>query len=116
MIRLLLLLFLLLDPPALHLVSAVSDVLPGQVFSVTITQFGDVGAVQFDAGGLEVVADDGGSPTRVITLRAAGVPRDVVLRAWGSGVSDEVRIRVCCTTADDPVDAARRVYFPSFYH
>lgn len=111
MIRFLLALILLLEPPALHVVPAVDTVMPGQVFSVTITQFGDVGDVTFDSGGLEVLTDTLGLPTRYVWLRASGPARDVRLRAWGAGVEGNTIIRICCKSATFP---GRQLYFPVF--
>lgn len=104
-------LILLLDPPALHVVPSVDTVMPGQLFSVTITQFGDVGEVTFDSGGLEVVSDTLAGNTRYVWLRAAGPARDVRVRAWGAGVSSEAWVRVCCKVTAFP---GRQLYFPVF--
>jgi hypothetical protein len=89
-----LLLFLLLQPtpPAIHVVSAASDVLPGQAFSVTITVFGDVGDVTLDTGGLEVVSSDGdGVLWRAVSrpahaaCHAARGRRRAMPRSWRAG-------------------------------
>jgi hypothetical protein len=102
--RLLIILLLLFaqEPPYLAVVAARDTVYPGQVFSVTITQFGDVGAVAFDSGGLTVVTDTVGLPTRYVWLRASGPARDVRVRAWGAGVSSEAVIRICCRVTSWP--------------
>ena len=98
------------EPPRLYVVSARDEVYPGQIFTVTITQFGDVGNVTFDSGGLEVLTDTLGLPTRYVWLRANGVPRDVRVRAWAAGIEASTTIRVCCKTATFPI---RPMYLPS---
>jgi hypothetical protein len=121
-----LLLFLLLQPapPAIQVVSAAADVLPGQAFSVTITVFGDVGDVTLDTGGLEVVSSDGGGGgtlwravsgprTLHVTLRGEAVG-DAMLTARGGGMVSRARVRVCCKEAPPAVQRRHRVYMPVF--
>jgi hypothetical protein len=103
--RLLIILLLLFaqEPPYLAVVAARDTVYPGQLFSVTVTSFGDVGAVAFDSGGLEVITDTqqlGG--TRYVWLRASGPARDVRVRASAQGISSEATIRICCKVATWP--------------
>jgi hypothetical protein len=102
--RLLIILLLLFaqEPPYLAVVAARDTVYPGEVVSVTVTSFGDVGAVAFDSGGLTVVTDTVGLPTRYVWLRAAGPPRDVRVRAWGRGVEGSTTIRICCRVTSWP--------------
>lgn len=102
------------EPPGLYVVASRDTVMPGQLFTVTVTAFGEVGDVQFDSGGFEVVTDTLGLPTRYVTLRAAGPPRDVRVRGWGGGASSEAVVRICCVKAPDAVDTSRRMYFPAF--
>jgi hypothetical protein len=124
MIGLIAALVLLLQPtpPAIQVVSAASDVLPGQAFTVTITVFGDVGDVALDTGGLEVVSSDGegvlwravsGPRTLHVTLKGA-TPGDVTLVAHGGGMVSRTRIRVCCKEAPPAVQRRHRVYMPVF--
>lgn len=104
---------LLQDAPRLSVVSARSEVMPGQVFTVTVTQFGEVGPVQFDSGGLEVVTTEQRGNTLYVWLRAGGPPRDVTITAKAGALSASAIIRICCRTAAFPM---RRVYLPVFRH
>lgn len=111
---LLILLFILAqDRPALYVVAARSEVMPGDLFSVTVTQFGEVGPVEFDPGGLQVLTDTLTLPTRYVTMRVTGPARDVRLRAWGAGVEASTVVRVCCRPATWP---GHRLYLPVFRH
>jgi hypothetical protein len=109
-------------PPAIHVVSAASDVLPGQAFTVTITVFGDVGDVTLDTGGLEVVSSDGGGVlwrsvtgprTLHVTLRGKAVG-DATLTARGGGMVSRVLVRVCCKEAPPAVQRRHLLYMPVF--
>jgi hypothetical protein len=122
MIALLLLLLLQPTPPAIHVVSAASDVLPGQAFSVTITVFGDVGDVTLDTGGLEVVSSDGdgvlwravaGPRTLHVTLRGR-TPGDATLVARGGGMVSQDGVRVCCKEAPPAVQRRHLLYLAVF--
>jgi hypothetical protein len=122
MIAMLLLLLLQPTPPAIHVVSAASDVLPGQAFSVTITVFGNVGDVTLDTGGLEVVSSDGegvlwrsviGPRTLHVTLRGT-TPGDATLTARGGGMVSRTGVRVCCKEAPPAVQRRHLLYFPVF--
>lgn len=104
------------EPPRLYVVAAVDTVMPGQMFTITITAFGDVGDVTLDTGGLEVLTDTLGLPTRYVWLRADGPARDVRVRAWGDGIASETWIRVCCKESAPPANPTRRVYLPVFRH
>ena len=101
------------DSPRLSVVPSRDTVYPGQLFTVAVHQFGEVGAVQFDSGGLQVVTDTVGLPTRYVWIRASGPPRDVVITARAGALSSSALIRICCRTAAFPM---RRVYLPSFRH
>lgn len=122
MIAMLLLLLLQPTPPAIHVVSAASDVLPGQAFSVTITVFGAIGDVTLDTGGLEVVASDGegalwhsvtGPRTLHVTLRGTA-PGDATLTARGGGMVSRTGVRVCCKEAQPAVQRRHLLYLAVF--
>ncbi len=100
---------LLQDAPRLYVVAARAEVMQGDLVTVTVTSFGDVGAVTFDSGGLTVLTDTLGLPTRYVWLRVTGPARDVRVRAWGQGVSSETTIRVCCKSS------TRRVFLPQVF-
>ena len=113
--RLLLILLILfaLDPPRLYVVPSRSEVMPGQVFSVTVTSFNIDTPITFDSGGVDVLTDTLGMPTRYIWLRAPKEAQDVRIRAWGGGLSSEAIVRVCCRPASFPF---RRWYLPVVRH
>jgi hypothetical protein len=97
------------EPPRLYVVSSRSEVYPGQLFTVTITQFGQDAPITFDAGGLEVISTDQRGQTLYVTLRA-GAPGDVQVRARAGALSAGATIRVCCKRE------AHRVYLPWAAH
>jgi hypothetical protein len=99
-----------LDPPALAVVSARSEVMPEDVFSVTITSFGIDTPISFDAGDLVVISEETVGQTTYVTLRAAGPPRDVRIRAWAGDARGSAIVRVCCRVTDWP---RVRVYLPA---
>lgn len=103
----------LIEPPRLYVVAARDEVMPGQVFTVTVLSFGEVGPVEFDPGSFTVLTDTLGLPSRRVWLRAAGPARDVRVRAWGGGRESSTVIRICCRSAAFPL---HRVYLPLALH
>jgi hypothetical protein len=102
------------DPPRLYVVPSVDTVYPGQVFTVGVYTFGDVGSVEFDSGGLQVVTDTlalGG--TRYVWLRASGPARDVRVKAKAGALEASAVVRICCRPATFPI---QRVFLPILLH
>jgi hypothetical protein len=98
------------DAPSLYVVSARSEVLPGELFSVTVTTFGDVGPVVLTPGGLPVISQEQRGQTLYVTLRAEGGARDVRIEARAGDLSSSTVVRICCRAATLPINT---VYLPT---
>jgi hypothetical protein len=116
MIRLLIvliLLFLLMQPPALSIVPSKDEVYPGQLFTVTVTTFGVTEPIQFNAADLEVVSTEQRGGTLYVTLRASGEARDVIVTGRAGDLEASAVVRICCRVTAWP---GRRVYLPVLMH